>query len=126
MAIRNKLMILLLSVSLIPLVAYFVLDISFSRIVRGRIQKTLGSAVENRARETLIQTIDNYQEKLIISAQGIRYGLRYYADQVEQIFSPDNINPVPTDTSYKSRWWTYLRKLNDINSSRNPPVRFTP
>jgi len=99
MTIRNKLMILLLSVSLIPLVVYFVLDVSFSRIVRSRIQKTLGSAVEDRARETLIQTIDNYQEKLIISAQGVRYGLRHYADRVQRIFNPVNINEEPPDTS---------------------------
>ena len=99
MTIRNKLLILLLSVSLIPLVAYFVLDISFSRIVRGRIQKTLGSAVEDRARKTLIQTIDNYQEKLTISAQAVRYGLRHYADQVQRIFGPSNIKPDSPDTS---------------------------
>jgi len=99
MTIRNKLLTLLLSASLIPLVTYFVLDISFSRIVRGRIQKTLGSAVENRARETLIQTIDNYQEKLTISAQAVRYGLRHYADQVQRISGPVNIKPEIQDTS---------------------------
>jgi sigma-B regulation protein RsbU (phosphoserine phosphatase) len=115
MAIRNKLMILLLSVSLIPLVAYFVLDISFSRIVRGRIQKTLGSAVEDRARETLIQTIDNYQEKLIISSQGIRFGLRHYADQIQQIFKPDNINPDSTDTS------RYIIQIPMANISNEAP-----
>jgi sigma-B regulation protein RsbU (phosphoserine phosphatase) len=100
MTIRNKLMILLLSVSLIPLIVYFVLDVSFSRIVRSRIQKTLGSSVEDRARETLIQTIDNYQEKLTISAQAVRYGLQHYADQVQQIFSPANIKPDSADTSH--------------------------
>jgi len=99
MTIRNKLLILLLSASLIPLVAYFVLDVSFSRIVRSRIQKTLGSAVEDRARDTLIQTIDNYQEKLTISAQAVRYGLLHYADQVQQIYGPANIKPDTTDTS---------------------------
>jgi len=99
MTIRKKLLFLLLSVSLIPLVAYFVLDVSFSRIVRRRIQNTLGSAVEDRARETLIQTIENYQEKLTISAQAVRYGLRHYADQVQQIFGPVNIKPDSPDTS---------------------------
>jgi len=99
MTIRNKLLFLLLSVSLIPLVAYFVLDISFSRIVRGRVQKTLSSAVEDRARETLIQTIDNYQENLTISAQAVRYGLLHYADQAQRIFGPANIKPYSPDTS---------------------------
>jgi sigma-B regulation protein RsbU (phosphoserine phosphatase) len=99
MTIRNKLLILLLSVSLIPLVAYFVLDISFSRIVRSRIQKTMGSAVEDRARDTLIQTIHNYQEKLTISAQAVRYGLRHYADQVQRIFGSANTKAEPPDTS---------------------------
>jgi len=99
MTIRKKLLILLLSVSLIPLVAYFVLDISFSRIVRGRIQKTLASAVQDRARETLIQTIDNYQENLTISAQAVRYGLLHYADQAQRIFGPANIKPGSPDTS---------------------------
>ena len=109
MAIRNKLMILLLSVSLIPLVSYFVLDISFSRIVRSRIQKTLGSAVEDRARETLIQIIDNYQEKLIISAQAIRYGLQCYVNQVQQIFSLADINPDSQDTS------RYIIQFSSVN-----------
>ena len=99
MTIRNKLLILLLSVSLIPLVAYFVLDVSFSRIVRSRIQKTLDSAVEDRARDTLIQTIDNYQEKLTISAQAVRYGLRHYADQVQRTFGSANIKPDSPDIS---------------------------
>ena len=54
MTIRNKLLILLLSVSLAPLSAYFILDVSFSRIVRDRIQKTLRSALEERAKDTLV------------------------------------------------------------------------
>jgi len=99
MTIRNKLLILLLSASLIPLVAYFVLDITFSRIVRSRIQKTIGSVVEDRARETLTQTIDNYQEKLTISAQAVRYGLRHYADQVQRMFGSVNNKPEPPDAS---------------------------
>ena len=84
MTIRNKLLILLLSVSLIPLVAYFTLDISFSRIVRNRIQKTLRSAVEERAHDTLVQTVKNYEEKLTLSRQAVRFGIRHYADQVQQ------------------------------------------
>jgi len=85
MTIRNKLLILLLSVSLVPLAAYFVLDISFSRIVRNRVQKTLRSAMEEKARDELVQTIDNYDERLKISAQAVRFGLRHYADQVQRI-----------------------------------------
>ena len=75
MTIRNKLLILLLSVSLIPLVAYFALDISFSRIVRNRIQNSLRSALEERAGERLVETIDNYEKTLKMSAQAVRYGL---------------------------------------------------
>jgi len=84
MTIRNKLLILLLSVSLIPLVAYFVLDLSFSRIVRNRVQKSLQSALEERAAERLVETIDNYEKTLKMSSQTVRYGLRHYADQVQQ------------------------------------------
>ena len=84
MTIRNKLLILLLCVSLIPLVAYFILDISFSNIVRNRIQRTLRSAVEERAADTLVQTVKNYEEKLQLSRQAFRFGLRHYADQVQQ------------------------------------------
>jgi hypothetical protein len=73
MTIRNRLLILLLSISLIPLAAYFALDISFRRIVRNRIQNALRSALEERARDELIQTIGNYDEKLKISAQAVRY-----------------------------------------------------
>ena len=62
MTIRNKLLILLLGVSLVPLVVYFTLDISFSRIVRHRIHKTLRSAVEERAEFALRQTINNYED----------------------------------------------------------------
>jgi len=91
MTIRNKLLILLLSVSLIPLVAYFTLDISFSRIVRNRIQKNLRSAVSDRATFTLVQTIENYEEQLRIAAQAVRYGLRHYADQVQRILWSINI-----------------------------------
>lgn len=84
MTIRNKLLILLLSSSLTPLVAYFTLDISFSRIVRNRIQRTLRSAVEERAHETLVQTVKDYEEKLKLSWQAVRFGIRHYADQVQQ------------------------------------------
>lgn len=92
MTIRNKLLILLLSVSLIPLVAYFTLDISFSRIVRNRVQKSLRSAVADRATFTLVQTIGNYEEQLRISAQAVRYGLRHYADQVQRVLWSINID----------------------------------
>ena len=112
MTIRKKLLFLLLSVSLIPLVAYFVLDISFSRIVRGRVQKTLASAVQDRTRETLIQTIDNYQEKLTISAQAVRYGLLHYADKAQRIFDPANIKPDSPDTS------RYIIQLSPVDMSK--------
>lgn len=115
MKIRNKLLILLLSASLIPLVTYFVLDVSFSRIVRRRIQNTLGAELEDRARETLIQTIDNYQEKLTISAQAVRYGLRHYADQVQRIFGPVNLGAQPPDTS------RYILRLSPADISKEAP-----
>ena len=84
MAIRNKLLILLLGVSLVPLIAYFTLDVSFSRHVRNRVQRTLWSAVEERARDSLVQTIKNYEEKLKLSRQAVRFGVHHYADQVQQ------------------------------------------
>lgn len=115
MKIRNKLLILLLSASLIPLVTYFVLDVSFSRIVRRRIQNTLGAELEDRARETLIRTIDNYQEKLTISAQAARYGLLHYADQVQCIFGPSNLGAQPPDTS------RYILRLSPADISKEAP-----
>ncbi len=92
MAIRNKLLILLLSVSLIPLAVYFTLDISFSRIVRNRIQNALRTTLEERARSRLVETIDNYEKTLKISAQAVRYGLRHYADQVQRSLWSVNIS----------------------------------
>ena len=92
MSIRKKLLVLLLCMSLIPAASYFILDVSFSRIVRGRVQKSLRSALEERAHDTLLQTIDNYDEKLKISAQAVRYGLRHYADQVQRVLWSINID----------------------------------
>ncbi len=84
MAIRNKLLTLLLSASLIPLAVYFVLDVSFSRIVRNRVENSLRSALEERAGERLVETIDNYEKMLKMSAQAVRYGLHHYANRVQQ------------------------------------------
>lgn len=91
MTIRNKLLILLLGVSLVPLIAYFIFDISFSGIVRNRIQKTLRSAVEERAKDRLVQTVMSYEEKLKLSRQAVRFGVRHYADQVQQILWSINV-----------------------------------
>lgn len=84
MSIRNRLLILLLGVSLVPLAGYFVFQISFARIARNRVANTLRSTSEQRTRFELLQTIDNYGEHLTISAQAVRYALRHYADQVEK------------------------------------------
>jgi sigma-B regulation protein RsbU (phosphoserine phosphatase) len=84
MTIRNKLLILLLGVSLIPLVAYFALDVSFSRVARNRIQNSLRSALEANAGERLVDAVDNYEKTLKMSAEAVRYGLRHYANQVQQ------------------------------------------
>ena len=92
MAIRNKLLILLLSVSLVPLIAYFTLDISFSRHVRNRIEKTMRLALEDRARSRLVETIDHYEKTLKTSAQAVRYGLQHYADQVQRSLWSVNIS----------------------------------
>jgi len=92
MAIRNKLLTLLLSASLIPLAVYFALDVSFSRIVRNRVENSLRSALEERAGERLVETVDNYEKMLKISAQAVRYGLRHYADQVQQSLWSVNID----------------------------------
>jgi sigma-B regulation protein RsbU (phosphoserine phosphatase) len=92
MTIRKKLLVLLLCMSLIPVAAYFILDISFSRIVRGRVQKTLRSALEERAQDSLIEIIGNYDDKLKMSAQAVRYGLRHYTDQVQRVLWSINID----------------------------------
>jgi sigma-B regulation protein RsbU (phosphoserine phosphatase) len=84
MTIRNKLLILLLSISLFPLIVYFTLDVTFSQHIRNRIQRTLWSAVEERAKDRLVQTIKNYEEKLKLSRQAARFGIRHYVDQVQQ------------------------------------------
>ena len=132
MTIRNKLLILLLSVSLIPLVAYFALDISFSRIVRNRVQKNLRSAVADRAAFTLVQTIENYEEQLKISAQAVRYGLRHYADQVQRILWSINIDTeqlsapnylvriLSVDISAEAQKYQFV----DLSGIRKPTVDF--
>ena len=84
MKLRNKLFVLLLIVSLVPLAAYFLLDMTFSRMVRGRVEKTLKSAMVARAENTLDETIDHYEQTLKMSAQAVRYALRHYANQVQQ------------------------------------------
>ena len=126
MTIRNKLLILLLSVSLIPLIAYFTLDISFSRIVRNRIQNTLRSALDERARSRLVETIDNYDKTLKISAQAVRYGLRHYAEQVQRSLWSVNIT---TEQPSSARYLITLssedisrevKKYQFVNSSDNP------
>ncbi len=120
MTIRNKLLILLLSVSLIPLVAYFTLDISFSRIVRNRIQRTLRFAVEERARDTLVQTVKNYEEKLNLSRQAVRFGIRHYADQVQQNLWSINVG---RDRSASRR--PLIKPLSeDISTDSNQKYKF--
>ncbi len=125
MTIRNKLLILLLSVSLIPLIAYFTLDISFSRIVRNRVENTLRSALDERARSRLVETIDNYNKTLKISAQAVRYGLRHYADQVQRSLWSVNIS---TEQPSSARYLITLspedisreaQKYQFVNSSDN-------
>lgn len=112
MTIRNKLLILLLSVSLIPLIVYFTFDISFSRIVRNRIQNTLRSALDERARSRLVETIDNYDKTLKISAQAVRYGLRHYAEQVQRSLWFVNIRTEQTSSA------RYLITLSSEDISR--------
>ncbi len=75
---------MLLGISLIPLISYFVFNISFSSIARNRVQRTLRSAVEDRAVDSLIQTVKNYEQRLKLSRQAVRFGVRHYADQVQQ------------------------------------------
>ena len=126
MTIRNKLLILLLSASLIPLITYFTLDISFSRIVRNRIQNTLRLALDERARSRLVETIDNYDKTLKISAQAVRYGLRHYAEQVQRSLWSVNIT---TEQPSSARYLITLssedisreaKKYQFVNSSDNP------
>jgi len=84
MRLRNKLLILLLTLSLVPLIVYFLLDVTFTRIAGGRIARTFKATLETRAEETLVETIDHYEETLKMSAQAVRYALRHYANQVQQ------------------------------------------
>ena len=111
MNIRNKLLILLLSVSLIPLVTYFVLDIAFSRVVRNRIQNSLRPGMEEWAGERLVETIDSYEKTLKISAQAVRYGLRHYANQVQQsLWAVKVDNDLPASQRYLVAASADLRK----------------
>jgi len=119
MTIRNKLLILLLSVSLVPLAAYFVFQTSFARIARTRVEKTLRSGLEERARFELIQTIDNYDEHLNISAQAVRYGLRHYADQVQKALWSMKID---SEQSSPSRY--LIRTLSQDLSQEARKYRF--
>ncbi|OHB76017.1 MAG: hypothetical protein A2Z25_22225 [Planctomycetes bacterium RBG_16_55_9] len=100
MKLRNKLLVLLLIVSLVPLAAYFLLDITFSRIVRHRIEKTLKSTLEARAEDTMVEIINHYEEKLRMSAQAVRYGLRHYADQVQQSLWSIDVGTPPSSHRY--------------------------
>ncbi len=125
MTIRNKLLILLLSVSLIPLIVYFTLDISFSRIVRNRIQNTMRLALEGIARSRLVETIDNYEKTLKISSQAVRYGLQHYADQVQRSLWSVNISSEqPSSDRYlitlsPEDISTEARKYQFVNSADN-------
>ena len=112
MTIRNKLLILLLGVSLIPLIAYFSLDISFSRHVRNRIENTLRSELDKRARPRLVETIENYEKNLKISTQAVRYSLRHYADQVQQSLWSVNISTEQSSSAH------YLITLSSEDISR--------
>ena len=125
MAIHNKLLILLLSVSLVPLIAYFTLDISFSRIVRNRIQNSLRTTLDERARSRLVETIENYEKTLKISTQAVRYGLRHYADQVQRSLWSVNIS---TEQPSSARYLITLsseeisreaKKYHFVNSADN-------
>lgn len=100
MTIRNKLLILLLIVSLVPLMAYFLLDVTFSHIARGYVENTLKSALEARAEDTLVEIIDHYEETLKMSALAVRYALRHYAQQVQQTLWDVDINTPPSSHPY--------------------------
>lgn len=111
MRLRNKLLILLLIVSLVPLAAYFFLDVTFSLIARDRIENTLKSSLETRAEETLVEIIDHYEETLKISAQAVRYALRHYADQVQQSLWAIDVGPPPS--SHPNLSWLFRENLTD-------------
>ena len=98
MRLRNKLLILLLIISLVPLIVYFLLDVTFSRIARRSIENAFKSALETRAEDSLVETIDHYEETLKMSAQAVRYALCHYADQVQQSLRDVDIGtPLLTD-----------------------------
>jgi sigma-B regulation protein RsbU (phosphoserine phosphatase) len=93
MRLRNKLLILLLIISLVPLLTYFLLNFTFSLVVRHRIENTLKSALEERAKDSLAEIISHYEDNLTMSAQAIRYGLHHYADQVQRSLWSMDISP---------------------------------
>ena len=120
MTIRDKLLILLLGISLVPLIAYFTLDISFSRIVRNRVKRTLGTAVEERAKDRLVQTIKNYEEKLKLSRQAVRFGIRHYVDQVQQ-----NLWSIEIGRERQGRRPFRRPQSEDISTETNNNYNFT-
>ena len=108
MRLRNKLLVLLLMISLVPLAVYFLLDVTFSRIARDRVENTLKSSLETRAEETLVEIIDHYEETLKMSAQAVRYALRHYANQVQQSLWAIDADVPPSSHPYL----TWLSKEN--------------
>lgn len=114
MRLRNKLLILLLILSLVPLIVYFLLDVTFTLIARDRIERTFKTTLETRAKESLVETIDHHEETLKMSAQAVRYSLRHYANQVQQsLWSVDTDVPSPPHP-----YLTWLSNENLINTPR--------
>ncbi|MBN2315746.1 MAG: PDC sensor domain-containing protein [Sedimentisphaerales bacterium] len=113
MRLRNKLLILLLIISLVPLIVYFLLDVTFTLIARDRLERTFKATLENRAEETLVETIDHYEEILKMSAQAVRYALRHYANQVQQCLWA-------VDTDVPSSPHPYLTWLSNENLANAP------
>ena len=96
MRLRNKLLLLLLIVSLVPLAAYFLLDVTFSRIARRRIEGALKSELRDRAEDTLMEIVNHYEDNLKMSAQAVRYSLRHYADRVQQSLWSIEVDTTPS------------------------------
>ncbi len=102
MTIRKKLLLMLLGASLIPLALYFTINRWLARVARSRVQRTLHAAMEERAGFELLQAIERYGENLKLSTRVVRYGLRHYADKVEQALMSLDISRDKHVTPYQN------------------------
>ncbi len=74
MSIRNKLLLVLLTVSLVPLMVTFVLRQMSMHLTRGHITKNIHTNLDQNAKNSLLQLLEHY-EQIIIREQLLMEGL---------------------------------------------------